>query len=1155
MFNHLHNHTEYSLLDGAAKVDELVNRAKELGQTALAITDHRNMFGCISFYKACKAAGIKPIIGSEFNIVNSFEEKSRGHHLVLLAKNEEGYKNLCKLTTIANKLGFYYVPRIDKEALQKCCKGLVCLSACIQGEIPDLLLNAKDKEAKEVTKWYKGLFGDDFYLEVQDHGIPSEKVSNIGIGRLSKMYDIKIVCTNDCHYVKKEDAKAQEILLCLQTKKKLSDDDRFKFATDEFYLKSEDEMLELFPKEYLENTAEVVSKCNFEYEFGITRLPYYEVPANYQSHEAYLKELCKKGIARRYATITPEIQQRYEYELSDINKMGYTDYFLIVWDFINWAKSNGIPIGPGRGSGAGSIVAYAIGITNIDPLKYNLYFERFLNPERVSMPDFDIDMDVERREEVVNYVKQKYGILHVSQILTFGKLKARAAIRDTARVLDLSKALADNLCKLIGKSDTIKQALEDSKQLAEYYDKDEKIKNLLDYSMKIEGLIKNTSAHAAGVLICDKAITEYAPLHVDKDGNYVVEADMASVEALGLLKFDFLGLRNLTVERYTLAAVKAHTGKEIDLDNIDINDQNVYNMMSNDCTAVFQFESDGMASTVASLKPTNIEDLIAIVSLYRPGPMSEIPKFIANKHSPENIVYSDERLKPVLKDTYGCLVYQEQVMKMFQILAGYSLGRADIVRRAMSKKKKDVIEREKNIFINGLKDENGNVIIEGALSRGVSEEVCNKLMDQMTAFAAYAFNKSHAAAYSIISYQTAWLKYYYPIEYMCAVVSLLEGNDVPEKRSKYFSYLKNTLKINILPVDVNKSDVLLSREGNSIRYGLSLLNGVGEEISTKIVKERKDNGDYTSIFDFCCRCKKYKLTSTVLESVIWAGGFDFTGKNRRELISAASSALKYAEANQRNPDEITMFEPNESEPNIEPLEDYSSDKKAAEEYRVAKTYLTCSPLSGRRLITASLNACSLEEAVEDIKNGRNLSKYRNGFNFIAVISALEKSVSKKNSRYAKFTLTGESSSASGLCFEKSLNKYEDKIIDNACTLIYGVWNDRDENNISFYCNAFDVVPLDVDKEEAKAFLERNIKLIRKPVVKQQKKYKPGVYIKVFKKEQLKPIEDIAMRYPGDRPLIFVNNEKKAYTHPTIRTSTNAQAELMNLAGKENVKIY
>ena len=827
-FVHLHTHTEFSLLDGANKIKELPARAKELGMKAMAITDHGVMFGVVDFYKECKKVGIKPIIGCEVYVAprTRFDKESnidnKYSHLILLAKNETGYKNLSILVSMGFIEGFYYKPRIDLELLEKYHDGLICLSACLAGSVNKAILKEDMEEAKRIALWHKKIFGDDYYLEVQPNGLPEQVLVNQKLVELSKELDIPLVATNDSHYLKKEDAYIHEILLCIQTGKKMSDPDRMKMGADEFYVKSPEEMAEYFKNipEAIENTVKIADKCNFDFEFGNTKLPNYEVPKEYKTHADFFKELCRTGLKRRYGeNPTKEVQDRLEYELSVIEKMGYVDYYLIVWDFINYAKTQKISVGPGRGSGAGSIAAYAMGITDIDPIKYNLLFERFLNPERISMPDFDIDFCYERRPEVIEYVARKYGRDHVSQIITFGTMAAKMVIRDVARVLDIPYAEADKLAKMIPNEVhiTIKKALEQNRELQELYDNDQQTKKILDIAMRLEGLPRQASTHACGVLITDKPVLDYVPLYVN-EGTVEAQFIMTTLEELGLLKMDFLGLRTLTVISDTIKFVKQNRGIDVEFDQ-NMNDPKVFKetWQSGNTVGVFQFESQGMTNFMKELKPDTLEDIIAGVSLYRPGPMDQIPRYIKNKLDPAHSEYTHPALEPILNVTYGCMVYQEQVMQIVRDLAGYSLGRADLVRRAMGKKKLDVMAKEREYFIHGQTDEQGNILIPGCVRNGIDEQSANKIFDEMAEFAKYAFNKSHAAAYAVVAYRTAYLKTYYPAEFMAATLNSFLGN--LDKIPEYIAECKR-LNIEILKPSINKSFTKFTVNENKIRFGL-----------------------------------------------------------------------------------------------------------------------------------------------------------------------------------------------------------------------------------------------------------------------------------------------------------------------------------------------
>ena len=784
-FVHLHIHSEFSLLDGANRIKDLPVRAKELGMKAMAITDHGVMYGVIDFYKACKKEGIKPIIGCEVYVASRtrFDKEPQDkkyYHLILLAKDNKGYQNLSKLVSLGFTEGYYYKPRIDLEILEKYHEGIICLSGCLAGSVSQAILNGNIEEAENVAKWHKNVFGDDYYLEIQNNGVKEQVMVNQKIIQIARRLDIPIVATNDAHYLKKEDAYNHEVLLCIQTGKRMTDEDRMRFETDELYVKSPEEMSEYFKNfpDAIENTVKIAEKCNVEFEFGHTILPNYDVPPEYATHYDYFKKLCDDGIKKRYGeNPSQEILDRAAYELKIISQMGYVDYYLIVWDYINYAKSVGIPVGPGRGSGAGSILAYAIGITDIDPMKYNLLFERFLNPERISMPDFDVDFCYERRGEVIDYVERKYGKDHVSQIITFGTMSARMVIRDVGRALDMPYAECDKLAKMIPNElhITIKKAMEQNKELRDLYESDDEIHKMLDIAMALEGMPRQASTHACGIVITKEPVDTYVPLYV-RDGQISTQFIMTTLEELGLLKMDFLGLRTLTVIQDAIDLVKENRGIDVEFDK-DMNDPNVYKLWQNgESVGIFQFESQGMTNFMKELKPDCLEDIIAGVSLYRPGPMDQIPRYIKNKKDPEHAEYTHPSLIPILKVTYGCMVYQEQVMQIVRDLAGYSLGRADLVRRAMGKKKLDVMAKEREYIIHGQTDENGNVVIKGCIRNGIDEASANKIFDEMAEFAKYAFNKSHAAAYAVVSYRTAYLKAYYPEEFMAATLNSFLGN-------------------------------------------------------------------------------------------------------------------------------------------------------------------------------------------------------------------------------------------------------------------------------------------------------------------------------------------------------------------------------------------
>lgn len=905
-FTHLHVHTEYSLLDGAAAVDKLVKKAKSMNMHALAITDHGVMYGVIDFYKAAIAEGIKPIIGCEVYVAprtrfdKQHEYDSDLSHLVLLAKNNNGYKNLIKLVSDASIEGFYYRPRVDHDLLRQYSEDLICLSACLAGEIPKLLLAGDYAGAKQRAELYQDIYGkENYFIEIQDHGLEEQKRSNPMLIKLADEIGAGLVATNDLHYIEKTDAPYQDVLMCIQMGKKVDDTDRMKFGTDEFYLKSGVQMQELFSyaPEAIANTRKIADLCNVTFDFDKTYLPHYDVPEGYDSF-SYLRELCYNGLKERYHPVTERETDRLEYELGVINSMGYVDYFLIVWDFIKFAKDNKIPVGPGRGSGAGSIVAYSLNITTIDPLKYSLLFERFLNPERISMPDIDTDFCIDRRGEVIDYVVQKYGADHVAQIITFGKLKARAAIRDVGRALDVPLSTVDMVAKLVPNElkMTLDKALDVSSELYDLYMSDETIKKLIDTAKVVEGLPRHSGVHAAGVVITGEPVSSYVPLQLSKDV-ITTQYHMDNVGELGLLKMDFLGLRNLTVIKNAVDNIKMSRGEEVDIDHIDFDHPEVYDMISAaDTLGVFQLESGGMRDFIKELKPRSLEDIIAGISLFRPGPMEQIPRYIRNKNNPDKITYKHPLLEPILNVTYGCIIYQEQVLQIVQSLAGYPLGRADLLRRAMSKKKHDVMEKERQFFIYGQKDEDGNTILDGAIARGVSERVAASIFDEILDFASYAFNKSHAAAYAIIAYQTAYLKYYYTPEYMAALLSSMMSNTT--KTVEYITDCE-ARQIDLLPPDINKSYYRFTVEDGKIRFGLEAVKNVGHKLLVEIAQEREAKGEFKTFTNFLERMSGTELNKRSLESLIKCGAFDSLGANRRQLMAVYEDMLSGITAQNR----------------------------------------------------------------------------------------------------------------------------------------------------------------------------------------------------------------------------------------------------------------
>ena len=1089
-FVHLHIHSEFSLLDGANRIKDLPVRAKELGMKAMAITDHGVMYGVIDFYKACKKEGIKPIIGCEVyvaprsrlnkepNIDNKY------NHLILLAKDNQGYKNLSKLVSIGFTEGYYYKPRIDLEVLEKYHEGLICLSGCLAGSVNQALLNGQNEKAEEIALWHKKVFGEDYYIEIQNNGIREQVLANQKLIQLARKLDIPIVATNDAHYLKKEDAYNHEILLCIQTGKRMSDEDRMKFDTDELYVKSPQEMSDYFSAfpDAIENTVKIADKCNVEFEFGHTILPNYDVPPQYPTHYDFLKELCDKGLKKRYGEHpSDEILKRAEYEIGIIKKMGYVDYYLIVWDFIHYAKSQGIPVGPGRGSGAGSILAYAIEITDIDPMKYGLLFERFLNPERISMPDFDVDFCYERRQEVIDYVSEKYGHDHVSQIITFGTMAAKMVIRDVARVLDYPYADADKLAKMIPNEIhiTIKKALEQNKELEEAYENDEQVHKILDIAMALEGMPRQASTHACGVVITKEPVDTYVPLYV-RDGQISTQYIMTTLEELGLLKMDFLGLRTLTVIQDTINLVEKGRGIKVEFDK-DMADPKVYKLWQDGNTSgIFQFESQGMTNFMKELKPDCLEDLIAGVSLYRPGPMDQIPRYIKGKQNPGHNEYTHPRLEPILNVTYGCMVYQEQVMQIVRDLAGYSLGRADLVRRAMGKKKLDVMAKEREVFINGQVDENGNVIVPGCVRNGIDAESANKIFDEMAEFAKYAFNKSHAACYAVVAYRTAYLKAYYPAEFMASMLNSFLGN--LDKVPEYIDECKR-LGIEILKPDINKSSAKFTVEGinsgddskaqiGKIRFGLGSIKNVGLQPVNNIIAERDANGPFKSFTDFCERVSGEAVNKKCIESLIKAGTFSEFPETRATLLASfeliTDTIQSYNKKGMNG--QVSMFDLgnteedqnnlNEVKYNYKELPEMSEKELLSMEKEMLGIYVSGHPLEKIRnqiIATTNISSAQMKEIdeinsiSEDEENSDIRVKERNRFvdgqevKIAGIITSVKKKYTKNNKIMAFITLEDLYGSAEIIVFEPTYLKAQNILVEENIVIIDGRLSVREDD--------------------------------------------------------------------------------------------------------------
>ena len=986
-FTHLHVHTEYSLLDGSNKINEYVSRVKELGMKSAAITDHGVMFGCIDFYKAAKAAGIKPILGCEVYVApgsrfdkEKGKEEDRYYHLVLLAETQEGYQNLIKIVSYGFVDGFYYKPRVDMELLEQYHEGIIALSACLAGEVARNLARGFYEEGKEAALRYEKIFGKgNFFLELQDHGIPEQRQVNHELIRMSRETGIELVATNDVHYTYSSDAEAHDILLCVQTGKSLKDENRMRYEGGQYYVKSEEEMRRLFPyaPEAIENTGKIAERCNVEIEFGVTKLPKFDVPDGYTAWE-YLNKLCFEGLDKRYTDNKEELKKRLNYELGVIKDMGYVDYFLIVWDFIRYAREQGIMVGPGRGSAAGSLVSYTLGITKLDPIKYDLLFERFLNPERVSMPDIDVDFCFERRQEVIDYVVEKYGKDQVVQIVTFGTMAARGVIKDVGRVMDVPYVQCDTIAKMIPQelNITIDKAMKANPELKKIYETDETVRKLIDMSRRLEGLPRHTSMHAAGVVISQKPVMEYVPLSRGSDGSLVTQFTMTTLEELGLLKMDFLGLRTLTVIQNAEKLVRRDKGIELDMDKIDYEDKKVYGMLGAGKTeGVFQLESTGMKNFMKELKPGNLEDIIAGLSLYRPGPMDFIPQYIKGKNNPDEIHYDCPELEPILKATYGCIVYQEQVMQIVRSLGGYTLGRSDLVRRAMSKKKASVMEKERQNFVYGNEEEG----VPGCIHRGISEKTANKIYDDMIDFAKYAFNKSHAAAYAVVSYQTAFLKYYYPVEYMAALMTSVIHN--PSKVAEYILSSRK-MQIEILPPDINFGESEFSADHGAIRYGLSAIKSLGAPMNRAIVEERNENGKYQSLRDFIERMSGRELNKRAIENLIKAGALDQVAGNRRqklmvyaEIVDAVNQEKKNAMTGQMSLFDLISDEEKEAyEIQMPKVEEYSKEELLSFEKEVLGVYISGHPLEEyeerwRKNITARTVDFQIDEELGTSKAG------------------------------------------------------------------------------------------------------------------------------------------------------------------------------------------
>ena len=1076
-FAHLHVHTEYSLLDGSNKIKECVARVKELGMNSVAITDHGCMFGVIEFYRAARAQGIKPILGCEVYVApgSRFDKEAVGsgddryYHLVLLAENDEGYHNLMKIVSRGYTEGYYYKPRVDLELLREFHEGIIALSACLAGEVQKNITRGMYSEGRAAALRYEEIFGKgNFFLELQDHGIPEQQTVNQALMRMSQETGIELVATNDIHYTYAEDARAHDILLCIQTGKKLADEDRMRYEGGQYYIKSEEEMKKLFPYalKALENTQKIADRCDVEIEFGVTKLPKYDVPDGLSSWE-YLNKLCYEGLERRYPNPSQDLKDRLDYELSVIHKMGYVDYFLIVWDFIHYARSQKIMVGPGRGSGAGSIVAYCLEITSIDPIKYQLLFERFLNPERVSMPDIDVDFCFERRQEVIDYVVRKYGSDRVVQIVTFGTMAARGVIRDVGRVMDLPYAFVDSIAKMVPTelNMTLDRALTMNQELKKLYQEDAQVQELIDMSRRLEGLPRHTSMHAAGVVISQKSVDEYVPLSLGSDGSVTTQFTMTTLEELGLLKMDFLGLRTLTVIQDAAKLAEKSSGKAIDMGAIDYNDKKVLDSIGSGKTeGVFQLESGGMKNFMKELKPQNLEDIIAGISLYRPGPMDFIPQYIKGKTHPEEITYDCPQLEPILEPTYGCIVYQEQVMQIVRDLAGYTLGRSDLLRRAMSKKKGDVMQKERQNFVYGNKEEG----VPGCIANGIDEKTANKIYDEMIDFAKYAFNKSHAAAYAVVAYQTAWLKYYYPVEFMAALMTSVIDN--PGKVSEYI-YTCKQMGIAVLPPDINKGEGNFSVDNGNIRYGLAAIKSIGKPVIHAILEERKTRGPFKTLKDFIERLSSREVNKRTIESFIKSGAFDSLGGTRKQfmmvyvkILDQVNQERKYSMTGQMSLfDMVSDEQKSEFDIPLPDVGEYEKETKLAFEKEVVGVYLTGHPLEDyAEKWKKNISKTTLDFQVDE-ETGH--AKVYDGAKEIVggMISAKTIKYTKNNKTMAFITLEDLVGSVEVVIFPKDYERNQQYLTEENKVFIKGRVSEEDDAPSKLICET--VIPFAQTKQE------------------------------------------------------------------------------------------
>lgn len=1152
-FCHLHTHTEYSLLDGEASIKKLISRVKELGMTSCAITDHGSMYGVVDFYREAKAQGIHPVIGCEvymaprsrFKKVHDIDNKTS--HLILLAENQTGYKNLIKMVSSGYIDGFYYKPRIDFELLKENSEGIIALSACLAGEVPKAILNGNYEEAKEIVNKYVEVLGkDNYFLEIQDHGIAEQKRIIPEIIKLSQETGVDIVATNDIHYLKKEDAKYQDVLMCIQMEKTVDDPERMRFETEEFYIKSPEEMADLFEyiPEAVENTEKIARRCNVDFDFGTRHLPAYDVPDGLSAFE-YLSQLCYSGLEKRYSPVPDELSERLDYELNVIKNMGFVDYFLIVWDFIHFAKNNGVIVGPGRGSAAGSIVSYTLGITTVDPIKYGLIFERFLNPERVSMPDIDIDFEPEGRQKVIDYVVKKYGEGQVAQIITFGTMKAKLAIRDVGRALNIPYADVDRVAKLVpfDLKMTIQKAIDISTELHTLYENDPKIKELLDTSMALEGLPRHASTHAAGVVITSEPIVNYVPLQLNADNFITTQFTKDTVESLGLLKMDFLGLRNLTVIDNAVKIIKKTRGIELDMDNIDYNCPEVYELMASGNTdGVFQLESAGMQSFVQELKPDSLEDVIAGIALYRPGPMEQIPRYIRSKKNPDEVKYKHPLLKDILDVTYGCMVYQEQVLEIVRSLAGYSLGKADQMRRTISKKKADQMVIERKNFIYGSDDGE----IPGCIKNGIDEATAISIFDEINDFANYAFNKSHAAAYAFVTYQTAYLKTFYPVEYMASLISSIDDLD---KINHYIANCKD-MGIDRLPPDVNKSEDTFTVEGGAIRFGLSAVKNVGRAMIVNLVSERNKNGEFKNFADFVDRMTGRDINKRAVEGLISCGAFDSMGVKRSQLLAVYERALEgTAKAARDNvAGQMSLFDTGDEEMEMEFPDIPELDKKTIlkMEKRSTGLYFSGHPMEEYEDKIKKLTKYNINDVLTSVHRDEdgNYHSVEGGIKdgdmlvICAAIASRKNKTTRQNAQMAFLTLEDIYGAVECIVFPKVLSEYSPIL--------------KEDSLVAVSCR------LSVREDEEPKLLMQMVLPLDDALKSQKEEKRLYIQLETRSDETLKSVEEALSPYRGDMEVrLFFKDTKKVAAAPRrlfFNGTENALSDLKNIFGSDNVKI-